>query len=85
MVTEQLIWAIFFLPLASFAFIALIVRPFFNRYSIVSGPIAILAIGASFVLSILAFIEVAIKKNHHIVNSPYDWLTVGQLKFTVGI
>ena len=60
MVTEQLIWAIFFLPLASFTFIALVVRPFFNRYSIVSGPIAILAIGASFVISLLTFTEVAV-------------------------
>ena len=85
MVTEQLIWAIFFLPLASFTFIALVVRPFFNRYSIVSGPIAILAIGASFVISLLTFTEVAVKGNHHIVNSPYEWLTIGQLKFTVGI
>ena len=85
MINEQLIWSIFFLPLASFIVISLIVRPFFNKYSFVSGPIAIVSIGLSFFLSVLAFINVMFNKEKDLVSEPSKWLEVGNFEFTVGI
>ncbi|GIS63953.1 MAG: hypothetical protein CM1200mP3_02010 [Chloroflexota bacterium] len=84
MVSEQLIWLIFFLPLISFGIIALIVRPFFNQISFISGPIAILAIGSAFFISLLTFFEIG-QGNHHLVEGPYEWFSIGSLAFTVGI
>ena len=52
MVTELAIWLIFLLPLGSFVFSALVVRPFFNRFSLVSGLGTIAALGAALALSI---------------------------------
>ena len=51
MVSELAAWLIFFLPLASFAVIAFVIRPFFNRHSRVAGLVTIAAVAASFVLS----------------------------------
>ncbi|MBE42817.1 MAG: NADH-quinone oxidoreductase subunit L [Chloroflexi bacterium] len=85
MVNEQLIWAIFFLPLASFALIALVIRPFFNHASVISGPIAVVSIGASFVISILTFIESTINGEPILVGDPINWLTIGAFKLEVGI
>ena len=84
MVNEQLIWAIFFLPLASFALIALVIRPFFNHASVIAGPIAVLSIGASFVISILTFIERTINGTLTLVGDPINWLTIGAFKLEVG-
>ena len=85
MVNEQLIWAIFFLPLISFGLIALIIRPFFNQASVIAGPIAVLFIGASFVISILTFIERNINGTLTLVGDPINWLTIGAFKLEVGI
>ena len=85
MVNEQLIWAIFFLPLISFGLIALIIRPFFNQASVIAGPIAVLVIGASFVISILTFIERTINGTLTLVGDPINWLTIGAFKLEVGI
>mgnify|MGYP003387596322 CR=1 FL=1 len=85
MMNEQLIWSIFFLPLASFIVISLIIRPFFNKYSFISGPIAIVSIGLSFLLSILAFIAVMFNKEKDLVSEPSKWLEIGNFEFTVGI
>ena len=85
MLNETSIWGIFFLPLISFFTIALIIRPFFNSYSVLSGPIAILGIGASFIISLLTFVETIIKGNVIPVSEPLEWLTIGSFQFTVGI
>ena len=85
MLNEQMIWSIFFLPLASFIIIALIVRPFLNKYSFISGPIAIISIGLSFLLSILAFIDVMFNKEKDLVSEPSKWLEIGNFEFTIGI
>ena len=52
MVNEAVIWAIFLLPFGSFAFAALVVRPFFNRYSLISGLATIAALGTALGFSI---------------------------------
>ena len=70
MVNEQIIWFIFIIPVAAFLFISLIIRPFLNRYSFISGPIAILAIGISFILSLLVFNEIILSHNADLVYEP---------------
>ena len=54
MIPEWAAWLIFFLPLASFALIAAVIRPFFNRYAVVAGSLTILAVGGSLALSVWA-------------------------------
>ena len=85
MLNETSIWGIFLLPLISFLAIALIIRPFFNRYSILSGPIAILGIGGSFIISLLTFVDTIVKGNVIPISEPLEWLTIGSFQFTVGI
>jgi NADH-quinone oxidoreductase subunit L len=54
LISETATWLIVGLPLASFVVIGLVVRPFFNRWSIAAGWLTILAVGASLVLSLYA-------------------------------
>ena len=85
MITEQLVWAIFFIPLASFCILALVVRPFFNSKSHFSGPIAVISIGISFILSVMTLVTVASNKNHGQDWGTHSWLEIGDFHFTVGI
>ena len=85
MVNEQIIWSIFIIPVAAFLFISLIIRPFLNRYSFISGPIAILAIGISFILSLLVFNEIIFSHNADLVYEPKTWLEIGKFKLTIGL
>ncbi len=82
--TEAAAWAILFLPLASFLFIALVIRPFLNHHAGLSGYVTILAIGAAFVLSLVALAEVASGKGE-IGWAGHSWLVIGSLDITVGI
>ncbi len=81
---ETLVWLILLLPAASFVGIALIIRPFFNRYSTVAGYLTIGAIGTGFLLSLWALTRVADN------GGAFDfeqraWLEVGSLNVAVGI
>ena len=51
---ESAAWAIFFLPLASFVLIGMVIRPFFNNRNALAGYLAIGAIGGAFALSLWA-------------------------------
>ena len=84
MVSEISVWLIFLLPLASFLVIALVIRPFFNRYAQVAGHLTLLAVGASFVLSLWALGSV-VNAGEEIGWQAHSWLTVGNLDLTVGI
>ena len=55
----QLIWLIFFLPLISFAIIALFIRPFVKPENRIAGYITITAIAGS-----LAFIHLGADDSH---------------------
>ena len=81
---EAAAWAIFFLPLASFLLIGLVVRPFLNNRSELAGYITIVAIGGAFVLSLWALKSTT---GHHneIGYASHEWLTVGQLEIRIGI
>ena len=54
MISELQAWAIFFLPLASFTLIALVIRPFLGSRSLVSSYLTIATIGVAFFLSLYA-------------------------------
>ena len=84
MVTEQLIWLIFLLPLISFFICSVIVRQLFNHHSIIAGYTAIILIGLSFLISVLAFYEVIINHNE-ITNTPIEWLTIGKFSLSIGL
>jgi NADH-quinone oxidoreductase subunit L len=83
MVTEAVIWAIFLLPLGSFAFAALVVRPFFNRYSLVSGLVTIAALGTALAFSIWTLRSVIL--GHELVFEPIEWLEVGGATIDFGL
>ena len=54
---EAAAWLILFLPLASFALIALVIRPVLGAESKYAGYLTIGAVGLSFVLSLWALIS----------------------------
>ena len=85
MIPEAASWLILFLPLISFLVIVFIVRPLLGSATIVAGFVAVLAIGASFVLSIWALASV-IDAPEHLQGYPsHEWLTIGGLEIKVGI
>ena len=84
MIPEPAAWLILFLPLASFVIIALVVRPFFNRYSRVAGLLTIAAIGVSLALSLWALGGVASSEGGREFPAR-SWLTVGNFDLTLGI
>jgi NADH-quinone oxidoreductase subunit L len=94
-IKEGFVWAIMFLPLASFALISLVAflgltrsrddgRPavWALRYS---GYVTILAILGSFLLSVWAFGRVADNDGARIGYGAHHWLTVGSLNISLGI
>ena len=83
MIGEAAIWAIFFLPLGSFAVIVLIIRPFLNRYSQLSGLTLIACLGVALGLSVWTLRTVL--QGHDLVYQPHDWLEVGSATITMGL
>ena len=83
MVSEAVIWSIFLLPLGSFAFSALVVRPFLNRYSLISGIATIGALGTAFAFSIWTLRSVIL--NHDLNFEPIEWLDVGGATIEMGL
>ena len=84
MMTEPAAWAILLLPLGSFLLIALLIRPFLNRYSQLSGYVTILAIGAALALSLWA-LESTLGHHDPIGWSSHSWVTIDDLDIRVGI
>ena len=77
-ISETIVWLIFLMPLISFVFISLIIRPFFNRYSGISGYLAVISIGASFLLSLCCLISL-IKTPEGLDFEPHKWLEIADL------
>ncbi len=82
---SEFIWLIFLLPVASFAIISLLVRPFVRKESNIAGYITILAIGGSLVLSLWTLFTVINDPGHELTIPDITWLTVGGMHFSVGI
>jgi NADH-quinone oxidoreductase subunit L len=83
MIGEGFVWAVFLLPLASFVVISLIIRPFLDRYSILSGLLLIACLTVSFGLSIW-ILRLA---NHGVVLefAPHSWLDLGAASIEIGL
>ena len=84
MISEPIAWAILFLPLGSFLLIALVIRPFLNRYARWSGYVTILAIGGASALSLLALSD-TLRHSEPIGWAAHSWVTIGDLDVRVGI
>lgn len=81
--TEALAWLIILLPLASFVAVALVIRPFFNRWSIAAGWVTIAAIAGSFVLSLVA--AAAVFNDGSIAYPSRQWIAAPGLVIPFGI
>ena len=89
MISEPAIWTIFFLPLSCFLIIALVIRPFFNRYSYISGFLLISFLTAALVLSIWALRSAIMGYptdvlEHPLHFSPHEWLSIGTAASAAG-
>lgn len=84
MVTEPLVWAVFFLPLAAFLLIALGVRPFLNRYALeLGGGILIAALALAFILSLWLLWQDQIGGVPAF--APHLWLDLGSAAIEMGL
>lgn len=81
MIGEAAIWTIFFLPVASFLVISLVIRPFFNRYSYLSGFLLIGSLTAALGLSIWTLRSVIL--GHPLAFEPRLWLSLGDISRVV--
>ena len=71
------------MPLGSFAFAALVVRPFFNRLSLISGLATIAALGTALGFSIWTLRSVIL--GHDLEFEPVTWLIVGEATIDFGL
>ena len=83
MFVESIVWSIFFLPVAVFIVIALLVRPFFDRYSFIAGLLLTGALFLAFCISVWVLLELVNGKEFGF--SLYSWLTIGSAAIEVGI
>ncbi len=82
MIPEVAVWTVFFLPLAAFLIISLIIRPFLNRYALLSSSLLIAFLAASLGLSIWALASTIL---HGDLVTFHDWVTVGELEVRLGL
>lgn len=82
MIPEVAVWTIFMLPLCALVIIALVIRPFFNRYSVVSGPLLIVFLIAAFGISIWALASTI---HYAPLTTFHEWVTVGELTVRLGV
>ena len=83
MIGEAYIWAIFCLPLGSFAVISLIIGPFFKRYPLLSGLALIVPLAVAVGLSVWTLRSVAL--GHDLAFASYEWLDVGAATIELGL
>ena len=83
MVTEAAVWAIFLLPLGSFVLIALVIRPFLNRWPLFAAASTIGTLIASTVLAVITLRSVIV--HHEVVFETWDWLSFGGATIQMGL
>ena len=83
MVNEALVWAIFLLPLGSFVLIALVIRPFLNRWPLLAALSTIAALTASTVLAVVTLRSVIVHQGA--VFESWDWLSYGGATIQMGL
>ena len=84
MIPEIGVWLILFLPLGSFVVNAIVIRPFFDRYSRLAGYLTIVAVGAGLVLAVWSLGSV-VDNGGPIDFASHHWLEVGDVNITVGV
>ena len=84
MIPEVAVWAIFFIPLASFVVIGFIIRPFFNNYRYLSSVVLISGLVVCLVLAGWTLSSV-IDKHGDLGFTPYHWLSVGGIEISMGL
>ena len=83
MVTEAVVWAIFLLPLGSFVLIALVIRPFLDRWPLLAALSIIGALTAATVLAALTLRSVIL--GHTVVFQTWEWLSFGGATIEMGL
>jgi NADH-quinone oxidoreductase subunit L len=83
MVSELAVWGIFLLPLASFLIIALVIRPFLNQFSLLSGLLIIGALAVALWLSIDTL--AAVIGGQPLEFESRTWLRVGSATIEIGL
>ncbi|MSQ06340.1 MAG: NADH-quinone oxidoreductase subunit L [Dehalococcoidia bacterium] len=83
MISESFIWAILLLPLASFVVIALVIRPFLDRASALSGRVLIGCLTVALALSLWTLAATAGGAVPDF--QPHPWLDVGQATVALGL
>ena len=83
MPSEAAVWSIFFLPVAAFLITSLIIRPFFNRYSLLSGLLLILCLAVAFGLSI--WVLWAANHDADLGFQAHTWLDLGIAQIQMGL
>ena len=80
---EAATWTIFLLPLASFAIISLVIRPFLNRYSFLSGLVLIAALATALGLSVWTLRTVI--AGPPLEFEAHEWLKAGDATIALGL
>ena len=83
MVNEFAVWGIFLLPLASFIIIVLVIRPFLNGFSLLSGLLLIGALAVALWLSIDTL--AAVIQGQDMGFASRTWLQVGGASIEIGL
>ena len=83
MISEAAVWAIFLLPLGSFVLIALVIRPFLNRWPYLAAASTIGTLTASTVLAVITLRSVIV--HHEVVFETWDWLSFGGATIQMGL
>ena len=84
MPSEAVVWSILFLPVAAFLVTSLIIRPFLNRYSLLSGLLLILCLAVAFGLSLWALWAVHDAANYA-AYPVHTWLDLGNAQIQMGL
>ena len=83
MVSELAVWGIFLLPLASFVIIAVVIRPFLNHFSLLSGLLLIGALAVALWLSIDTL--AAVIRGQEMDFGSRTWLEAGGATIELGL
>jgi NADH-quinone oxidoreductase subunit L len=83
MISESVVWAILFLPLASFVVISLIIRPFLNRAAFLSSLLLIGCLAVALALSLWVLAATAGGQAPEF--QPHPWLNVGEATVALGL
>ncbi len=81
----QLAWFIFLIPIFSFAFISLVLRPFAKNKPLLAGYVTIGAIGCSLALSLWTLATVFSNPQLRLDVPDITWMVVGDITIKVGL